>query len=75
VKQGIPYAASWDFPFGTKVKVTNLDNGKSVTVIILDRGPNKRFKPRRIVDLNKTSFSKIANPRLGVCRVKVEVVK
>jgi rare lipoprotein A len=75
VKQGVPYAASWDFPFGTKVKVTNLDNGKSVTVIILDRGPNKRFKPRRIIDLNKKSFQQISNSRLGVCRVKVEVAK
>lgn len=74
-ERDIPYAAAWGIPFGTKAKVTNLANNKSVIVIILDRGPNKRFKPRRIIDLNKASFSEIANPKSGVCRVKVEVLK
>lgn len=69
---GIPYAASWQYPMGTHLKVTNLANGKSVTVIILDRGPAKRL--HRIIDLSKESFSKIADPKLGIIRVSVEVV-
>jgi rare lipoprotein A len=74
VKDGTPYAAAWGIPFGSKVKVTNLENNKSVTVIILDRGPNKRFRPRRIIDLSKSAFSKIASPRQGTIKVKVEVL-
>jgi rare lipoprotein A len=75
VERDIPYAAAWGIPFGTKVRVTNLSNNKSVIVIILDRGPNKRFKPRRIIDLSKKAFSKIANTNKGTIRVRMEVLK
>jgi rare lipoprotein A len=43
-------------PFGTKVKVTNLDNHKTVTVTINDRGP---FIKGRIIDLSKGAAKKI----------------
>ena len=65
-------AAHKTLPFGTKVKVTNLDNGKSVVVRINNRGPYSRG---RIIDLSKAAFSKIASTSKGVTRVKLEVAK
>ena len=59
-------------PFGTKVKVTNVKNGKSVIVTINDRGP---FVKGRIIDMSKSSFAKIANLSAGVVDVEIEVVK
>ena len=68
--QSIDFAASWNYSLGTKIRVTNISNGKSVEVIILDRGPSKKLKDR-IIDLSKSAFFKIANPKRGLCRVKV----
>jgi rare lipoprotein A len=64
-------AAHKTLPFGTRVKVTNVDNGRSVIVRINDRGP---FVRGRIIDLSKSAFSAIANTRAGVVRVVVEVL-
>ena len=66
-------AASWHYKFGTKLKVTNLASGKSVIVICNDRGPNKRLK--REIDLSHSAFKQIADPKVGLIQVKVEVVK
>ena len=65
-------AAHKTLPFGTKVKVTNVKNGKSVIVTINDRGP---FVKGRIIDMSKSSFAKIANLSAGVVDVEIEVVK
>ena len=65
--------ASWNFPFGTYLKVTNRLNGKSVVCRVNDRGPHKRLE--RLIDLTKTAFRKIANPRQGLLRVSVTPVK
>ena len=59
-------------PFGTKVLVTNIKNGKSVTVTINDRGP---FIKGRIIDLTRSAFSKIGNLDSGTIKVKIKVVK
>jgi rare lipoprotein A len=64
-------AAHKKLPFGTKVKVTNVENGKSVLVRINDRGP---FVRGRIIDLSRSAFSSIGNTRAGVINVKIEVV-
>lgn len=58
-------AAHQKFPFGSLVRVTRLDNGKSVVVRIIDRGP---FVSQRVTDL-----SKAAAVRLGVNNEKEEV--
>ena len=69
-------AAMWGVPFGTYVKVTNLANNKSVIVRINDRGPAKRLvKKGRVIDLSKGAFEKIADLRMGVIKVRVEVLK
>lgn len=65
-------AASTDFSFGSKVKVTNLANGKQVVVTIKDYGPDKSVHPDRVIDLGKEAFKKIASTGAGVIQVKVE---
>jgi peptidoglycan lytic transglycosylase len=62
-------AAHRTLPFGTKVKVTNLRNKKSIVVRINDRGP---FKPGRIIDLSKGAAAKIDMIRSGTAKVRVE---
>ena len=64
-------AAHKKLPFGTRVKVTNVRNGKSVVVRINDRGP---FIKGRIIDLSKSAFRTIANTRSGVIDVVVEII-
>ncbi|HEY1025572.1 MAG TPA: septal ring lytic transglycosylase RlpA family protein [Sphingobacteriaceae bacterium] len=65
-------AAHRTLPFGTKVKVTNLRNGKSVKVKINDRGP---FVAGRIVDLSKKAARRIDMISEGVGSVKIEYKK
>lgn len=64
-------AANKKLPFGTKVKVTNLNNNKSVVVRINDRGP---FTKNRALDLSKAAFNEIGNTRSGVIPIKYEVL-
>ncbi len=61
-------AAHKTLPFGTKVKVTNLNNGKSVKVRVNDRGP---FIAGRIIDLSKSAAKKIDLVNAGVAKVKI----
>lgn len=65
-------AAHKTLPFGSTVKVTNIRNGKSVIVVINDRGP---FVKGRIIDLSKSAFSSIGSTRLGLLDVKIEVLR
>lgn len=52
-------AAHRTLPFGSKVKVTNVRNGKSVVVRINDRGP---FDRGRVIDLSRSSFASVTSP-------------
>ena len=61
-------AAHKKLPFGTKVKVTNLSNGKTVKVRINDRGP---FISGRIIDLTRAAAKKIDMINQGVTKVKI----
>lgn len=66
-------AAHKTLPFGTKVKVTNLQNMKSVVLTITDRGP---FSKGRAIDLTKRAFMEIAHHKgSGVLNVKIERIK
>lgn len=53
-------------PFGTRLIVTNQDNGRSVVVRGNDRGP---FSPGRVLDLSEAAFARIASPSQGLARV------
>lgn len=66
-------AAHKKLAFGTKVKVTNKTNGKSVVVTINDRGP---FTAGRDIDLSKKAFMDITdNKNHGTIKVTLEVAK
>jgi rare lipoprotein A len=65
-------AAHKTLPFGTEVKVTNLNNGKSGTVRINDRGP---FVRGRIIDLTRAAFSQIARLDKGLAKVEIRSMK
>lgn len=65
-------AAHRTLPFGTILKVTNLSNGKSVTVKVNDRGP---FKKNRVLDLSYSAAKKIGMLQSGTARVKALIVK
>lgn len=64
-------AAHKSLAFGTRVRVTRLDNDKSVVVRINDRGP---YKPGRIIDLSRKAAEKIDLISDGVTNVKVEIL-
>ncbi|NTW89419.1 MAG: DUF348 domain-containing protein [Candidatus Moranbacteria bacterium] len=64
-------AASLSLPLGSYARVTNPANGKSVIVVINDRGP---YGKGRIIDLDKVAFEEIASLGAGVIDVKVELV-
>jgi len=64
-------AAHKSLPFGTKVKVTNTRNGKSVVVEINDRGP---FVKSRVLDLSQAAFSEIGHTNTGVMHVEYEII-
>ena len=65
-------AAHRTLAFGTKVRVTNLSNGKKVTVRINDRGP---YAKGRIIDLSEAAGKKIGLDISGTARVKLEIVR
>ncbi len=64
-------AAHKTLPFGTRVRVTNLDTGRNVVVRINDRGP---FVRGRIIDLSRAAARKVDMIRSGTARVLVEVL-
>ncbi|MTI06967.1 septal ring lytic transglycosylase RlpA family protein [Roseibium denhamense] len=61
-------AAHRTLPFGTKVKVVNLSNGRSVTVRINDRGP---FAKGRVIDVTQAAAEELGFKRKGITRVRV----
>jgi rare lipoprotein A len=73
--------ASPTLPFGTRIKITNPSNGKTVIVRVNDRGPwklvNGRYipHPKRSFDLSKAAFQSIANLNKGTIRVEFVILK
>jgi rare lipoprotein A (peptidoglycan hydrolase) len=68
-------AAHRSYRFGTLVRVTNLQNRRSVNVVIVDRGPyGKNRREGAIIDLSPASAKKIGIIERGQARVKVEVL-
>ncbi len=64
-------AAHRSFEFGTRVKVTNLSNDKSVVVTINDRGP---YAKGRIIDLSRAAASRIGMLSSGTARVCLKII-
>ena len=65
-------AAHRSLPFGTKVKVTYLKTGQSVTVVINDRGPHEGG---RIIDLSGAAAAKVGLKEAGHGKVRLEVIE
>lgn len=61
------------YPLGSLLRITNIENGKSVDVRVGDR-IGKRFAETRI-DLSKLAFSRISKLEKGIIPIKVEVIK
>ena len=70
-RKGTLTAAHRTLPFGTRVRVTNLTNGRSVVVRINDRGP---FKHHRVIDLAHGAASQLRMMQAGEVPVKLEIL-
>lgn len=64
-------AAHRTLAFGTKVRVTDVATGKTVTVRVNDRGP---FVAGRVIDLSRAAAEKLGIVRAGLARVRIEVL-
>ena len=62
-------AAHPSLPFGTRVRVHNLDNGRSTIVVIVDRGP---FARGRIIDVSTVAAGVLGMRVAGVAHVRLE---
>ena len=65
-------AASPNLPFGTRLRVTNVSNGRSVVVRVNDRGP---FVPGRVVDVSYSAAETLGMVGRGTAKVKLDVVQ
>ena len=73
---GAMVAAHPSYPFGTLVRITNLKNGRSVQVRIVDRGPTRRPRAEGvIIDLSRAAADVLGFIRDGRTRIRLEVVR
>jgi len=67
--------ASWFYPLGTLLRVTNVSTGRYTTVMVTDRGPARHLvADGRIIDLSTSAFSKISDLSTGLITVQIDVV-
>ena len=64
-------AAHRTHPFGTFLRVTNLENMKTIIVCVTDRGP---FRKKRVVDVSSVAAELLGFKKKGITRVRLEVV-
>jgi rare lipoprotein A len=68
---GSQTAAHKFLPFGTKLRVTNLRNGKATVVIVADRGP---YTGGRLIDVSASAAETLAFKQSGTALVRIETV-
>jgi rare lipoprotein A len=62
--------ASWDYPFGTQLRIVH--NARSIKVTVTDRGPAKRlYRKGRRLDLSRAAFKQLAPLDKGLIRVRI----
>jgi D-alanyl-D-alanine carboxypeptidase len=66
------FAASVDFPKGSRLRVYNLANNKFVDIVVNDFGPERQKHPDRILDLDKVAFKKIASVGAGLINIRIQ---
>jgi rare lipoprotein A len=69
---GAMTAAHRTLPFGTRLRVTNLDNGRTVAVRVNDRGP---YVNGRILDLSAEAARRLGMLDRGVARVRIDILR
>ena len=62
--------ASWHYPLKSRIRVTNVANGKSIIVTVYDKGPSKRLG--RKIDLYREAFKEIADLDDGLINVRIK---
>ncbi len=72
-KNGL-FAASPDWPKGTKLRVINLDNKKFVDIEVNDYGPNRAQHPERAIDLDAVAFKLLAPLSQGTVNIAIEKI-
>ncbi len=72
-KKGL-FAASPDFPAGTKLRVINTANKKSVDIVVNDYGPDRSVHPERAIDLDAVAFARLAPLGQGTVQVAIEKI-
>jgi rare lipoprotein A len=65
-------AAHLTLPFGTRVRVYNLDNGRNVVVTIVDRGP---YATGRIIDVSTVAADALGMRQAGIARVRLVLMQ
>jgi rare lipoprotein A len=65
-------AAHLTLPFGTRVRVYNLDNGRNVVVTIVDRGPHAIG---RIIDVSTVAADALGMRQVGIAHVRLELTQ
>jgi rare lipoprotein A len=74
--EGQLVAAHRTLPFGSIVRVTNVQNGRSATVRIVDRGPyGQNYREGTIIDLSRAAARRLRMLRDGQVQARVEVLK
>lgn len=75
LRQSEMVAAHRAFPFGTRLRVTNLDNGREVEVEVIDRGPFGTGEATAVIDLSRAAAEALGFVDAGRAQVRVEVVE
>jgi len=69
-------AAHRTLPLGSVIRITNLENGRRVTLRVIDRGPyGKNHRKGCIIDVSKGAASRLGFVRQGISHVRVEVIR
>jgi rare lipoprotein A len=68
-------AAHRTLPLGSVIRVTNLENGRGVTLRVIDRGPyGRNFRKGTVVDVSRGAANRLGFIRKGLVRVRLEVI-
>jgi rare lipoprotein A len=68
-------AAHRTLPFGSIVRVTNLENGRRIRLRIIDRGPyGRNFRKGTVIDVSRAAARRLGFLRTGIVRVRLEVI-
>jgi rare lipoprotein A len=68
--------ASWDYKFGTRLRIRNTANNKEVLVVVTDRGPNRKlYRQGRKIDLSYEAMRRLNGIKQGVIPIEIEELK